>query len=151
MIADNIKNTVKYERISGRLKAAFAAIKAASPELEPGKYNVDGDNVFYMVQEIETKLPGAFRYENHRDYIDIQYVIEGEEEIRVAWEEAMTATDDYKPDVQHFDGAHPNFNALLLKNGDFTVLYPGEIHAPGIAPKGVSGKVRKIVAKVKVN
>lgn len=150
MIADNINNSAKYERISGRLKAAFIAIKAASPELEPGKYDVDGNNVFFMVQEIETKLPGAFRYENHRDYIDIQYVIEGEEEIRVAPEEGMTATDEYKPDVRHFDGSFPDYSALLLREGDFAVLFPGEVHAPGIAPKGVPGKVRKIVAKVKI-
>jgi hypothetical protein len=52
-------------------------------ELETGRYDIDGDNLFAKVDEYETRDEPDTRYEAHRRYADIQYLIKGKEYIGV--------------------------------------------------------------------
>ena len=63
---------------------AFAFLKDHDlVKLAKGKYPIDGDNVFASVTEDSTKNLEKTNWESHRKYIDIQYVINGEELIGV--------------------------------------------------------------------
>ncbi|MHC4648933.1 MAG: YhcH/YjgK/YiaL family protein, partial [Planctomycetota bacterium] len=42
---------------------------------ENGKYEVDGDKLFYMIQRYPTKNKADSLFEAHKDYIDIQAII----------------------------------------------------------------------------
>ena len=46
--------------------------------VECGRYDVD-DELYYMVQEYETSPFSEKKFEIHKEYIDIQYIISGEE------------------------------------------------------------------------
>src|SRR5580704_4265576 len=84
MIFDKIENYAIYENISPLIKKAFEYLKQTDfSGMENGKYVVDGDDVFAILQEYDTKNDAHAKLEAHRKYIDVQYIISGEEFIGV--------------------------------------------------------------------
>src|SRR6185312_12262794 len=84
MIFDKIENSAIYESISPLIKKAFEYLKQTDfSGMENGKHEVDGDNLFAIFQEYNTKNDADAKLEAHRKYIDVQYVISGEELIGV--------------------------------------------------------------------
>ena len=62
------------------LRQAIEHVKAhVSEETSPGKYDIDGNNVFYMISEDTTEPLAARRAEYHARYLDIQIVLRGQE------------------------------------------------------------------------
>jgi biofilm protein TabA len=62
------------------LRQAIEHVKAhVSEETPPGKYDIDGNNVFYMISEDTTEPLAARRAEYHARYLDIQIVLRGQE------------------------------------------------------------------------
>ena len=77
MIKDNLKYANLYYGISEGLKQGFEWLKHNSLEnMSDGKYNIS-ENIYANIQSYETKDNAL--YEAHRKYIDIQYMISGEE------------------------------------------------------------------------
>ena len=67
MIFDTLKNSACYEGVHARFKAAFAFLeKATREDLPVGRYELDGSDLFAMVQEYETNPPDHVRFEGHR-------------------------------------------------------------------------------------
>ena len=65
--------------------------------MELGKHVINEDS-FVLIQKYDSKEPDAARFEAHRDYVDIQYVVEGMESIESAAVTAMTVTENYDPE-----------------------------------------------------
>lgn len=150
MIIDNIKNCEKYEAVHEGFKAGFLAIKKFVKEnAEIGKYEIDGKKVYAMIQGYESKLLAERKFEAHKNYIDIQFVISGEEQIQVIDEEGLVVKNEYNPekDVEFFE-IPENCTSAYMRSGDFAILYPGEVHAPGLCINEEPQMVRKIVVKV---
>ena len=80
-LADAAANDLSAERFQRAL--AFLA-RPDLAELEPGRHEIMGDEVFANVQELTTVPAGEKNYEAHRRYADIHYVISGTELIGVA-------------------------------------------------------------------
>jgi len=108
MIIDNIKNSKLYFSVNNNFKKAFEFIeKAVNDNFEVGKYEIDGDKVYALVQEYETKTHNDTKFEGHKKYIDIQYIIEGTEYIEIADIDGMepfTVYDDDKDFTLYSDG-----------------------------------------------
>ena len=80
MIAGNLKDCEKYYSVHPRLKDAFEFIKKYEAEKPEGtKFEVDGKNLFAFTSDYVTRDLDDCEWETHDKYIDIQYVIEGEE------------------------------------------------------------------------
>ena len=151
MIAANINDSMieSYKNVHPRFPEAFEALKKfASDEFEVGKYEVDGKNIYVMVQEYETQLMADKKFEIHRDYIDIQYIVSGEEIMGNESLDKLTPADEYKPDVQKLH-LNAEYDKIKLSAGEFAIFFPYEPHAPGAAVKGVPSKVKKIVVKIR--
>ena len=99
-----------------------------------------------MVQEYETKMNRNIA-ESHKKYIDIQFVVKGEEMIGYApiSSEKNIVEENIEKDCILYN-CETVF--LTLKSGDFMVLYPNDIHNPGIM-KDTPSKCRKVVFKIK--
>ena len=81
MIADKFENIETYTGISKALAVGLNLLKEVDFTSVPdGKYFADSEGVFYMVQSYETKEQNDTP-EAHRKYIDIQYIVSGEEKI----------------------------------------------------------------------
>ncbi|MCP4337459.1 MAG: DUF386 domain-containing protein, partial [Desulfobulbaceae bacterium] len=100
MIIDKIENANIYTALGERLTQGLKIIQDPSLlEKEPGKYEVDGDNLFYMIHSYTTKDKDEILFEAHKDYIDIQAVIDGAESIGWAPADTLKIVKPYEPDV----------------------------------------------------
>ena len=147
MIKDRLKNAKTYFGISEELKKGFEWIeKNDLDNIEDGKYIIDGDNIYANVQTYETK-DGAL-YEAHKKYIDIQYMINGEERIGVCDYSDCKTKEKYSEDkdIEFLEG-YGHYETI--KNGEFLVLFPQDAHQPSLNYKEKK-RVKKVVVKVKI-
>jgi YhcH/YjgK/YiaL family protein len=149
MITDHISNASLYFPISERLKIALQYLAETDfSKLAPGRYEIDGDNVYAMVQEYSTKPVADCALEAHKKYIDVQYMADGEECIGY---ESMDNQEIAKPYQETGDYWLFNGNPDLIRytKGMFAILYPQDLHMPKVI-SGKSMPIRKVVVKVKV-
>jgi YhcH/YjgK/YiaL family protein len=115
-----------------------------------GIYPVDGDNVFVSVTADSSKDFDKTNWESHRKYIDIQYVIHGEELIGVYPIAKATITKEYeKRDAANYK-ANYKANGKLYSAipGTFFIFFPSDAHRPNITPGG-NKIVKKVVIKIR--
>lgn len=149
MIYDKIENAKQYKGISENLdKALDFLINMDVDGLEEGKHLIDGDNVFYMVQDYTTKPADECKNEIHRTYIDIQLLVKGDESLICDTYEDPELTVPYNPDKDvEFYTVQDGYD-FHLNGKTFAILFPGELHAPKVM-KDKPSDVRKIVMKIK--
>ena len=148
MIFDTLNNVDNYKGL-GRVYTALKFLSETDfTEIDLGRYELDGDNIFYMVQSYDTD-PSKTVSEAHRKYIDIQFMVDGEEIIGVAdisSEKELTEAKE-ENDVWFYNC---KTEPLTLSAGKYMVLYPNDLHCPGVATNGKALTCRKVVVKVKV-
>ena len=101
MIFDEKQNLDFYRNlgIEGRYAKAVDFLKNTDlAALEPGKYEIDGKDVYANVTAYTTIPWEEAKYEAHEHYTDIQYVIEGSEVMTYAPVHEMTVKTPYNPD-----------------------------------------------------
>lgn len=115
-----------------------------------GKHSVDGDNVFFMAAENTTRPMAECRPEVHAAYLDVHYVLTGEELIGVSLpskryliEEDRLAEDD----IAFFSPAMQDECTVRLVPGQFLIAFPYEIHRPVCAVQEPV-LTRKLIGKV---
>ncbi len=120
-------------------------------ELPDGKVEIDGDRVFAIIQRYQTLETDAPKFEYHRKYIDVQYLVSGEEIIGWTPSDRITVTEPYNAEKDIAFGTAPagTWTPVHLQAGQAAVLWPEDGHAPRLAA-GKASAVMKIVVKVAV-
>lgn len=148
MIIDKIKNINLYKGLQARLDIAFDYIKNNDLTiLDSGRHEVDGDNIFLLMNKYETRLDKAIVLEAHRKYVDFQYILEGEEVIEYNPYNNTTISQEYDKENDYIFYQAQNTIKLIFKAGMFAIFYPEDLHMPGVISKKKS-KVKKVVIKV---
>lgn len=149
MIFDKIENANLYKGINTRIAKALTYIQSTKfSNLTPGKYEIEGDDIYAIIYEYVTKDENNQLLEAHCKYIDIQYMAEGFENIGV------TTFKDHQP-VKLYDEENDYmlfnepYTLTLLKQGMFAIFFPDDLHLPGIMATNMTN-VKKIVIKVKL-
>lgn len=149
MIIDHIDNAHLYYALGPRFEQALryladTDLAATAPE----RYDLDGDNLYAMVQEYESKKWPEGVWEAHRQYADLQCVVSGAEYMGYAQVRDLepATTYDSDGDVQKLRGKG-TFHAMKPKT--FIVLFPQDAHMPGMAIEAPS-QVKKAVVKVRL-
>lgn len=152
MVLDNVKNSNLYLNLNDKFKAAFDFIdKAASENYDVGKYEINGQELYANIDEYNTKLAVNGKFEGHKKYIDIQYVVSGVEAMKVADIKNMVANpQDNTPNDCTFYEDSELASVIIVEQGNFAIFYPNDIHMPGLALNDAPSKVKKIVVKVKI-
>ena len=117
-----------------------------------GKISIEDDRVYALLQSYATKTPNVtVPFEGHRQYVDIQYVIEGKETIYCKPTSGLSPTTPYdeSKDIWFCQSSLENASAVVLNAGQLAVLFPEDAHAPTHAA-GTPLHVRKVVVKVAV-
>ena len=148
MVIDKIENYRLYCKLTKRLAKGFEFINDTDLlAIEPGKYQIESDDIFAIVQEYDTKEVEDCVLEGHHKYIDIQYVIKGIEFMgftpltnQVAIEENL------EKDYTFYEG---ETSFLRVEEGMFTLFFPEDLHRPGVKAGQIS-RVKKVVVKVKI-
>ncbi len=134
------------------LQQALTLAVAANPqEKTPGRYALQGDNIFMNVMQFATQSPEQKKAELHQQYIDIQVLLSGEERILFGLSdsarqcEEMHVEDDYQLCSQIADE-----QAIVLKPGRFVIFMPREPHKPGCVVQAPMD-IKKVVIKVRAS
>lgn len=148
--SDEIKKQLMEEvKMEQKLARALEIIEELDWEtVECGRYDVD-DELYYTVQEYETKYPEQARYEAHEKYVDIQYIVKGIERMEFAETSKLKVTEKYNPekDVKFLEEPKV-IDASIVEAGDYRIFYPEDAHRPGLCVNNTPGKVKKILAKI---
>ena len=148
MILTNLQNTARIEALHPRFKMLFDYVKSHDILHTPcGRIELDGDNLFINNVNPECMPAEKQVLEVHRDYIDVQILLEGRE--TMGWKALEDVIDEVKPYDPEGDCAlyaDLPTSWLHLVPGQVAVFFPEDAHAPVIG----EGKIRKMIAKVKI-
>ncbi|MFC4307093.1 YhcH/YjgK/YiaL family protein [Cohnella boryungensis] len=129
-----------------------ALLKLAGTDLQalsPGKHEWDGERVFLLLQEMETAPKAEKKLESHRRYLDIQWLIEGEERIgytRKSASHAVCEDELANKDYALYDDPADEME-LTMKPGTFAIFFPEDLHRPGVCGEAPA-RIKKAVVKV---
>jgi len=146
MILDTLENTDRYFRIHPGFQTAFEFLKRPDlAGLEPGRHEIDGEQVFALVSKGPGRTRRDGKLETHRTFIDIQCVISGTDEM--GWKPASSCTDpagpyDPEKDIRFFTDEPDAW--VTVHAGAFVIFLPEDAHLPLIS----DGEIHKVVLKV---
>lgn len=118
--------------------------------LPDGTIEIDGKRVYASIQSYTTfSKTTPYKFEAHREYIDIQFIVDGEESIGWTPANQIAFNTAYDPagDIQFGTELVDATMAVHLRRGQLVVLYPSDGHAPRHSIN-TSMPVKKIVVKV---
>jgi biofilm protein TabA len=139
----------QYHKNQAAWNKAFAFIKEQNLDsISIGKHPIDGDNVFAIVTEALSKDLDKAGWESHKNYIDLQYVIKGKEQIGVSPIDKATVTRPYDEsrDAANYTAEGTYYTA---EPGTFFLFFPTDVHRPNIKVQGYD-TVKKLVIKIRM-
>jgi YhcH/YjgK/YiaL family protein len=150
MILDTHDNLHRYAGIFRDVdpQPLFEWLKACR-DIPPGqKVDFVGDKLFAKTLREDTGRGEDLKWETHREYIDLQYIVSGGEVIEWAPAAKLTAEVAYdeKTDCQFYAPTAADV-LLRMQDGLFTILFPADGHKPLVAD-GLNHHVHKVVAKI---
>lgn len=110
-----------------------------------------GDGVFAMEQAYVPKPRSEGFFESHRQYIDVQVIVDGAEAMEVEEITRLAVTMDYdaERDLIKYATVAPLAARMALRAGDVALFWPTDGHMPSLAiDPAAPGLVRKTVVKV---
>jgi len=150
MIYDTLEHIAAYRGLGANMDRAIDLLQSTDfSKYEAGRYEVDGANVFFMIQEPELRQAEDAQFEAHRRYADIQLALTDGEIINYLPIEEVQKWQPFDEDKDiGFSNVPEKGIALPLNAGQFMILYPQDAHMPCL--KGCADKTRKVVVKVKL-
>ncbi|OHE00216.1 MAG: hypothetical protein A3K14_01075 [Sulfurimonas sp. RIFCSPLOWO2_12_FULL_36_74] len=131
------KNSVEHKRVMGT--ALDVCVKI---ELD--------ENSFVLEQVYDAKDRKECFFESHRKYIDVQFILGGEEIIEVSNTNLLAVALAYNEELDFIKYEETKgISSIVLKAGDVAIFYPQDAHMPCIKA-GSGAKVVKAVVKVRV-
>ena len=151
MIVADLSELARQAALSPALSKGLGFLQQAKGQAwTPGRVEIDGSQVYALVQSYQSRPDTENpRFEAHRRYIDIQYVLSGAELLGWAPLERLTAATEYNAERDVLHGVVPAAERTFvhLGAGQGAILFPSDAHAPGLAA-GTPEPVVKIVVKV---
>lgn len=152
MIHTRIADLSRYSALNPYFPAAFETLaKMANEPFVPGRHEVDGENIFVVALDYDTRPLEGAKAEAHKKYIDVMWIVSGKEQL------------GYHPTAAHKNITNPydpSSDCLLAEMekestmvqfyaGDVVILFPEDGHAPSLHLDGTQ-HVQKLIAKVRV-
>ena len=151
MIYDKIENYETYAGLSEGIREGLEYLAKMNADTPVGVYEIS-PRARAIVSEYTTKPENPKGFEAHREYIDIQYLLAGEEQIACQPLEYLEETTPYngEKDILFLAdrGLLPCQN-LPIGNGLFAILFPQDGHKPCLCLHEPAS-VKKVVVKVKM-
>ena len=149
MIVDSINNCGLYEKVNESFAKVFEVLKTLDENSEPGKIVIDEGNVWVNVQKIGERPPvSSMKFEEHRKFIDVHYIVHGKESFGYSNTDRLTVTIPYS-DEKDIEFSEGEISKVYLSAGDFCVTYPHDAHIPSMENLS-DGVMTRAVAKIRV-
>ena len=147
MIIAKLSNKDEYRGIHPRLDRALELMteEFLSGVTAQTRY-LEGEDLYVTRFDLETVPFEETFYESHKKYLDIHIVVSGRERVDIAHPDTLTLTQQ-QGDFYGYRGEAEQ--SVMLKPGNFLVVFPGDAHRLKIAvqePEPFS----RVVFKLKV-
>ena len=150
MIIDTLQNAHLYQNLGPQFVKAFQYLATTDfSKVAKGKYEIDGTNVFTIVNEYDTIPATGEKMEAHKKHIDVQYIVSGEELIGHDFLQEQEPSKAYDEEADYMLFGQPPVFFSHLKAGMFGIFYPTDLHMPNIQA-GKATPVKKVVIKIRV-
>jgi biofilm protein TabA len=147
MILDTVERASQYNLIGpGFAEAMKFLYENRNGGLTQDRYEISND-AYALVKRYASKPAENCKYEAHRDYIDVQYVVSGDEYMGWAPKDTMTI-DTYIEEKDQFRLSGKG-EMVPLHAGQFMILFPSDAHMPCVV-YNQSAPVEKIILKIRV-
>lgn len=150
MIYDTLNNIELYNNIPQQVRDF---IKNLTTNIQPGRYEL-GDGIYANIDCYTTKDCKDAAFEAHNEYVDIQILLNGFENIYL-YDRAKFGEKDVKvpynseKDIVFYNTDILNGMAFKLDGSNFILIFPHEAHAPQVAFNEPM-EVKKVVVKIPV-
>jgi YhcH/YjgK/YiaL family protein len=148
MILSSLAQSDRYALLHPLFSRVFDYIRDTNLyALPPGRYNLAGDELIAIVEQVSGRTKAMAQLETHRRYIDIQLILEGDE--TMGWK---PLTDCYNPvaeysidrDIRFFLDAPASW--IPVPPDHFCIFFPEDAHAPLVG----TGPIHKVIFKIAI-
>lgn len=148
MITGKLEDIREKAVLSDKILTKLEFLNSDFSQYTAGCYEVD-HNSFFFLNEYETKEEESCFWEAHRKYVDIHYMLEGQEKIAVDHIERLQVKEEYdaEKDAIFFKG--DVLSGITMNPGDVMICFPEDSHMTGLIVHERQ-KVRKVVLKVEL-
>ncbi len=118
---------------------------------DAGKTFTVDDDFYYIVKSYETKDESECKFESHRQYVDIQYMIQGKEAMSVIDISHVKPISEYneEKDIMFFENPKEECATLTLSGGNYVTFYPNDAHRPSMKAQNKE-VILKAIGKVRI-
>lgn len=146
-----VRPRIDEEKINKRVQFALSFLQRLRIcDIENNKNIVVNDFFSYSVQNYFTKNKKTCQLVSHKEYINIQIIVAGNEMIDLVDVLRLTELEDYD---KNNDVAHWNCPKTMLRvklsMGDYIIIYPENAYRDGVC-LGESERVIKIIGKIRI-
>jgi YhcH/YjgK/YiaL family protein len=149
VIFDQLIHADAYRHLGERFAAAFDYLRSSDfTHIPDDRYEIIGSDGYAIVQSYDSKPMAKGRWEAHRKFADIQYIVTGRERMGVTLIEQVKVQQRYDAgkDLEFFTGEGQFF---IVEQGSFAVFFPQDVHMPALAVDDeLPEHVKKVVVKV---
>lgn len=135
------------------LEQALALLRETDfSRLDPGMVEVDGKKLYMQILDLTTKPVTENLPEVHRRYIDIQFLVSGDERIGIAPDNGANPVSESllaERDIIFYQSAE-NESFIHMTPGNYAIFFPQDVHRPGCINQH-SCNIRKVVVKVDIS
>ena len=150
MVHDHIKYRSAYFNLSPGIRLALEYLGHIDlGALGEGRHDVDGDRVFALVSEYDTRCSRETFWEAHQRHVDVQYVHAGVERMGYG-DIGDFSCDPYDAERDLIVARGESGRFVEMGAGSFAIFFPHDVHMPGLTGQAVS-RVRKMVVKVRLD
>jgi YhcH/YjgK/YiaL family protein len=150
MVIDTLQNAALYYSLGPKFIKAFDYLANTDlTSITKGKYEIDGTDIFAIVNEYDTVPSSGEQLEAHKKYIDVQYIVRGQELIGHDWLRQQVPSKAYDETADYMLFGEPPSFFSRMEQGMFAIFFPTDLHMPNIMVNKAS-PVKKIVIKVSV-
>jgi YhcH/YjgK/YiaL family protein len=151
MLIDHLNNASQYYILSPHVAKGLQWLEKNQEQLatmENGRYEIDGEDVYAIVNSYETKPAADCGWEAHKVYCDIHYSVAGGERIAYSHISRMVESQAYneEKDYSLYQGEG---DWIAVRENMFCLLRPEDVHAPGAMLNAEPMFLKKVVIKLK--
>ena len=148
MIVDNLDILYEYNVVPAEV---LEFIDKLTVNTEDGEYYIT-DKITAKIESYLRKDQFEATLESHRKFVDLQFLISGEERIDYSNIDGLEQYTQYNPekDVIFYKRPKTELGSVYLNGRNFAIFFPQDAHAPQITTLALQNNVKKCVIKIAV-
>ena len=152
MIYSSIHANDDWSKYPAAIQRALTYVTTTDvASLAPADYPIEGDKMYAKVFDNTSKSVSESHPELHKKYIDVQFFVTGGELMGIyPKKKDYEVVEVHEDQDLYFLGEVEGEQFLRMEPGDYIILFPNDVHRPGIAEKEPQ-TYRKVVVKVSMD